>query len=215
MLFTTAVLSRATAAQNRRFLDRQKPDYESLIPVFQPESGIARNLFQICLRGKDECAEQILESLPNSFKDNITHLKQLNPDYTFNLFSDKDAASFIKEIYGGAIWSYYQRIDYRYGSARADFLRYLLIYACGGVYLDFKSSLDQPVNTFIKSDDVFLPLFWDDGHRHYLIPESFPAGEIPTGLIIGAKGNKYTRAVIKEILKRIDNYNPYLDGVGW
>ena len=41
----------------------------------------------------------------------------------------------IRERLGSEIYGFYQRINPIYGAARADFFRYLLMYAQGGIYL--------------------------------------------------------------------------------
>ena len=145
-------------------------------------------------------------------------MKSNNPDYTYNLYSDKEAERFILEHYGKSILEYFYRIDDHYGAARADFLRYLILYAAGGVYLDLKATVSIPLSNGIKEDDCFLVLYHDiipDGNRYFLIPKELPYGELLTSLLVSSKGHPFLRQVIIQVLKNIDNYNPFTQGIGF
>lgn len=191
------------------------PDYESYVITLPQDDSISKNIFQICLRGKGESSEEILKTLPKDFHENIAYLKRNNPGWTYHLIGDAEAEAFIDTVYGKEIKRAYDRISSEHGSAKADLLKSLYLYGKGGVYLDLKSTLSKKCTDIIRPNDVFLVIWWDDGKRHYLIPQHIEKGEIPMGIMIGAKGNSFSRAAIIETLKRIDLYNPYRDGIGW
>lgn len=181
-------------------------------------NNIPNNIFQICLRGRNSSASDVLNLLPDSFLENIQTLSSRNPAFIYQLFSDNEAEDFIKSQFGTELLKYYQRIDKQYLAAKADLLRYLLLYAQGGVYLDLKSTVDHPLHGRIRPDDQYLVFYWDNlpnGQHHCLIPDSIPKGEMLQAFIVAAKGHPFIREVIIQSLARMDSYNPYKDGVGW
>ena len=217
-MFITSLLSGITQRCNQRYLSNHEPRYEDWIPSALDETGIPQRIYQICLRGNQEDAETVLQTLPDEVKNNIAHLKTNNPGWDYHLICDKEAENFISTAFGESILSYYRRIDKRYGSARADLLRYLLLYQNGGVYLDLKSTLDKSLSNNLLNNDKFLLFYWDNvkgGNRHCLIPNYIEQGEILQGFIISSPKHPFIRSVILQVLSCIDHYNPYLDGIGW
>lgn len=194
-------------------------DYSNLVPSIQYSEGIPKILFQICLKGFPENADHVLSSLDDGLKNNIAELKNNNPDFKYYLFSDVEAERFILEYYGKEMLNnYYYRIDRHYGAARADLLRYLILYAWGGVYLDLKSTLAHPLSECVNTDDCFLIFYWDcmaNGNRYPLIPEELPKGELLTGFLVSAKGHPFMRSVIQQVMQNIDKYNPFSQGIGF
>ena len=216
-MFFTNFLSRHTQKVNQKSV-KTLGEYESILPVFELSKEIDRNIFQICLRDQDSYATKVLKDLPDSFQENIRLIKDRNPEFNYQLISDKEATEFIKNKYGQTILSYYDRIDKRYPAARADLLRYLLLYASGGVYLDLKSTINKPLLETLRPEDQYLVFYWDNlsnGQHHCLIPDYIPKGEMLQAFIISAKGHPFMRKVILDVLKRIDQYNPYTEGTGW
>lgn len=193
-------------------------DYESIVPYFPVSETIPRHLYQICIRNKGQNAKEAFSQLPINFQCHIQELVNSNLNWDYHFFGDQEAESFIRTNYGETILSYYHRIENDYGAAKADFLRYLIIYSKGGVYLDIKSGLKKKLDDTIYSDDKYLIFYWGpslEGKRHYLIPEDIPHGEYITGIIAASAGHLFSRQVIIQMLKEIDHYNPYTVGVGW
>ena len=81
----------------------------------------------------------------------VDKMKDMNPDYKYTLFLDEDMDAFVKKYYPGEIYSCYCRINMIV--AKADFWRYLVLYKYGGVYIDIDSSVDVPLDSFIKNGD--------------------------------------------------------------
>lgn len=190
-------------------------NYEQMLPRFKEDSRISKNLFQIFLLGDDSSAEKLMSKLPPDFIANINHLKKNNPEYDYHLFGDQEAKEFIFLYYGATIWEYYQRIDGAYLAAKADFLRYLLLYALGGVYLDLKSTIEFPLADTIKEGDKFILMWPEKKRHHYLLLNSIEKGEMIQSFIISARGHYFMRAVILNVLQQIDLYNPYRQGTDW
>ena len=192
----------------------QHIDYDSLLPPVPFCAGIPKRIVQTC---RDK------ESLPEEIQSNISAMRSTNTDWTYSLFDDSMILEYIKSVYGDRILAYYSRISPEYGAAKADLFRYLYIYHEGGVYIDIKSTITKPLSEGLLPDDSFILSYWDnlEGERHFGtghysdVFNDFPRGEIPQWFIVAAKGHPVLRDVIINVLENIDNYNPYVNGVGW
>lgn len=188
-------------------------NYNEMLPVFERGKCIPRLLHQTY-------KSKIIEDA--ALKSNIEHLKTLNPLWRHTLYDDDDIEEFILRDYGKEIYAYYQRIDPCYGAAKADFFRYLLMYKCGGVYLDIKSSCDLPLDDVLLPDEQYILAHWDnleggmyeDHGRHPGLEEVSPQGEYQQWFIVAASGHPFLREVILKVLQSIDNYNPWKVGIG-
>jgi mannosyltransferase OCH1-like enzyme len=158
--------------------------------------------------------------LPERLQANVTQLRELNPGWEYRFYDDADIAAFIQEHYPPVVWDYYQRIDTRYGAARADMFRYLLMYKIGGVYLDIKSGATRPLDSVLQPDDRFILSKWHTASgefehwglvfdlRHLL------GGEYQQWHIICAPGHPFLKAVLEQVFFNIDKYDPYLHQTG-
>ncbi len=208
MFFVTRILQKASTP--KRFVEA----YEALVPSVPFQHQIQRVIFQTT-KEKDKLSEPIRE--------NIGRIRQCNPDWEYRLFDDSDIERYILTHYGKAVLAFYHRIDEHYGAAKADFFRYLVVYREGGVYLDIKSTLDQPLSSVIREDDVYVLSYWNnlpgqghEGFGHYPgLPDSIERGEIIQWYIAAAAGHPLLRRIIIRMLYNIDHYNPYVNGVGW
>lgn len=187
-------------------------NYQELVPQKALGKEISHHIFQT-YRSKT--------GLPHEIEQNIEYLKRSNPEYEYHLFDDEDIKAFILEHYGEVIWGYYQRIAPAYGAARADFFRYLLVYECGGVYIDIKSSLDRPLKEVLRPEDKFILTHWDNlpGGQYEgigIFPELkfLPRGEYIQWCIASVAGHPFLRAVILQMLRNIDEYTPFKHGAG-
>jgi mannosyltransferase OCH1-like enzyme len=159
--------------------------------------------------------------LPPDLERNVQRLKELNPGWEYRFYDDSDIRSFITSNYPPVVWTYFCRIDDAYGAAKADLFRYLLMYKCGGVYLDIKSSSSKPFSASLKEDDCYLLSHWANGDD-----EQYPGfgrhdelvglgrGEYQQWQIACAPGHPYLKAVIETVLCNIDKYNPAIHGTG-
>lgn len=189
-------------------------DYDAMLPSVPYERGIPRTIMQTCRR-KEDLPEEILE--------NIQTICSMNPDWSYHLYEDPMIEDFILQNYGESILDYYRRISDEYGAAKADLFRYLYIYHEGGIYLDIKSSIAKPLEGSIRVEDSFLLSYWDnlEGQKHQGVGhysdvfKDYTRGEIPQWFIIASKGHPVLRDIIIRVLRNIDDYNPYVNGVGW
>lgn len=154
-------------------------------------------------------------SMPVEIQENIAKLKQLNTDWEYKLYDDNDIQNFITANFPH-ILKYYNKINPKYGAAKADLFRYLLMYKVGGVYLDIKSTISRPLNEIIQSDDQYILGNWIFSHnpvsRHSCIDN--PNGEFQQWHIICVKGHPFLKATIENVCKNIDLYNPLYHDVG-
>ena len=188
-------------------------NYNEMLPVFEQGKCIPRLLHQTY-------KSKIVEDA--ALKSNIEHLKTLNPFWRYTLYDDADIEEFILRSYGKEIYAYYQRIEPCYGAAKADFFRYLLMYKCGGVYLDIKSTNDLPLDDVLLPDEQYILAHWDnleggmyvDHGRHPGLEKVSPQGEYQQWFIVAVSGHPFLREVILKVLQAIDNYNPWKVGIG-
>lgn len=187
--------------------------YDRLLPCIPLGESITPCIYQTC-RSKT--------SLPEAIQENIARLKKSNPTWTHELFDDRDIESFILEHYGEEILGYYRRIHPVYGAARADFFRYLLVYARGGIYLDIKSTLTKPLDQVLHATDRYILSHWDNlpggihPPKHGVNLKRLPTlarGEWCQWFIVSVAGHPFLREVILEMLAAMDRYNPFTWGV--
>lgn len=193
-------------------------EYQNILPVFEPEGRMSKNIFQVCLRNGSRSETGTSDTMPDNFRQAILKLRNQNPEWDYHLVDERSAIKFILDNYGKRVLEYYNRIDARYGAVRADFLRYLLLYKWGGVYIDLKCGLEHALDNSIIEPDKFHVFFWDcfeRGNHHFAISQNIPEGEMLQGFIVSPAGHPFLREVIVRVMKNIDRYNPYIHGVGF
>jgi hypothetical protein len=161
------------------------------------------------------------KNLPFQLQDNVENIKRLNPGWVHILYDDIDIQNFIQENYGPEMLGYFKRINPRYGAARADLFRYLLMYKCGGVYLDIKSTCTVPLDEVLKPDDKYILAQWRNKpgeiYAGYGISKEvahIDGGEYQQWHIVTVPGHPFLKAVIDTILHNMDIYRPWLHGTG-
>lgn len=171
---------------------------------------IPRKIHQIFLTG----------SFPPRLKEHVESLKARNPGWQHRIYNNADAERFISTYYGQLMLDTYRLINPRYGAARADLLRHLLIYKWGGVYLDIKSDATKPLDEVIRPDDQYILTQWPNGPgeewegfgKHPELAD-IPGGEYQTHHIIGVPDHNFSRAAIDRIVENVRRYKPW-SGVG-
>ena len=159
------------------------------------------------------------KDLPEAIQANIDALKLANPLWQFRLYDDADIEQYIQTHYPD-LFTIYQKINVKYGAARVDFFRYLLIYNEGGVYLDIKSSLSKPLNEIIEANDQYLLSHWPNSagqayeNSGIYVDLPSPLGEFQQWHIIAVKGHPFLKSVIENVCNNIINYNPFIHHTG-
>jgi hypothetical protein len=159
--------------------------------------------------------------LPDALQRNVAALKASNPGWDYRFYDDAAIEAFLAAHYDPAIQALYQRIDPRYGAARADLFRYLVIYKLGGVYLDIKSRFLRPIDDVLRGDEAFILSQWSNGPgQKYegfgLKPEvaHIPGGEFQQWHVIAAPGHPFLQAVLLAVFDGIERYVPWRHGTG-
>ena len=181
------------------------------LPRIEPVTGIPRRIYQTFPT----------HHLPSQLSESVQDLRARNPEYQYKLFDDAEIIAFIDQFYDPEILRIFQTINPEYGAARADLFRYLLMYKMGGIYLDIKSNAKVAFKHLLRADDSFLISQWDNGpcgnfpgwgvHDEL---SDIPGGEIQQWQIIAAPGHPFLRAVIETVLRKLQSYRPWRDGVG-
>jgi len=161
------------------------------------------------------------QQLPAPLAENILKIRTQNPDWEYRFYDDTAILKFIEDNYESNVLKLFLKINPHYGAARADLFRYLLMYVCGGVYLDIKGSLTKPLDSVIRTDDDFLLSRWydknDELHKGWGIhqePDHAQFEELQQWHIVAVPGHPFLKAVIQSVLRNIEIYNPAVHGVG-
>ena len=178
--------------------------------AFDPARRIPRVIYQTFPR----------KELPVHISSNIARLRDLNPNWEYRLFDDAGIIDFIRSNYPEPVLSAYLSINPKYGAARADLFRYLLIYRFGGVYLDVKSTVTRPLDEIVRDEDRFILSHWEnrDGEQfagwglHREVKKR--AGEFQQWHVISSPHHPFLAAVIGRVLRNIRIYRPVLHGTG-
>ena len=162
-----------------------------------------------------------VKALPVELRRNTDALKSLNPGWEYRFYDDDDIQEFIGEHYDQDVLNAFRRINPGYGAAKADVFRYLLMYACGGVYLDIKSSARKPFEEIFEPDDRYLLSVWKnrqgelyEGWGRHSELRHLEGGEFQQWYIACAPGHPFLEAVINTVLRNLKIYNPVFHGVG-
>ena len=162
--------------------------------------------------------------LPPVIRENVDKIHSMNPEYAFRLYDDADMAAFVQDNYDARVVRCFNRINPKYGAARADLFRYLLIYKQGGVYLDIKSSLSKPLRDILRRDDRYLLSHWPAcgaertagwaGWGVHPELQGIAGGEFQQWHVVAAPGHPFLQAVIQRVLQNLEVYDPFVHGVG-
>jgi inositol phosphorylceramide mannosyltransferase catalytic subunit len=193
-----------------KHLNRQTGSFLKL-PLVPEGDRISKTIYQIYLTGV----------LPKLVMDNISRIKKLNPTWTHKVFNNFEIEEFIDHYYGQQMLGMYRKINPKYGAARADLFRYLLMYQCGGVYLDIKASVVASFDSILLSTDRYILAQWGPGDgedsgswgRHAEIAH-VEGGEFQQWHIIATAGHPFLRSVLIDVLDNIQSYDALTTGVG-
>ena len=164
---------------------------------------IPKNIFQLI---KDK------NNINQIFKKNIDYIKKLNPGWKYKLLDDNDMIEYMKKNYSPYILEVYNKINPKYGAARADFLRYILLYKEGGAYFDIKSAMKYPLDQIIKYDDEYI--LTHDKCKCQSSNLDSEDGEFQQWHIICKPRHPFLKKVINNIIKNILEYDIKKDGTG-
>lgn len=148
-----------------------------------------------------------------SFSKVINKLKLFNPEYEYNLITDDNVDEFILENYDEDILKIYKMINPNYGPAQADFIRYLIMYAKGGVYFDLKSCTKLPLRDIIDDEDECLLSSWGEfAPQEHILKTGF--GEYQQWWLASVPKHILFKKVIDRCIHNILNYKYTRSNVG-
>lgn len=150
---------------------------------------------------------------------NLERMRALNPGWTISVYEDEECLEFIRMYFDREMLRTYRAINPRYGAARADLFRYLLLYRYGGVYLDIKSSAALPLDAVLRPDDHYLLSHWDNGRdRPFegwgVHAETPYPGEFQQWHIVASPRHPFLEQVARCVQRNIHDYNASRDGTG-
>jgi inositol phosphorylceramide mannosyltransferase catalytic subunit len=94
--------------------------------------------------------------IAKKFKNAWDITQKSNPHLEQIIYDDDMIEDFIIKNYSNRIYKAYQNINPKYGPAKADFFRYLIIYKYGGVYLDIKSYIKKNIDEEINENKLIV-----------------------------------------------------------
>lgn len=143
-----------------------------------------------------------MADLPQALTNNVSAIMRANPEWAYNFFCNEAVEQYIGDSYGHEVLRDYLLINPKYGAARADFFRYLIMYERGGVYLDIKSNTVLPLDETIHANDSYLLCHWEGscGQWHDLHGTGIHGNkEFQQWHIIAAPRHPYLAAVIDKV----------------
>jgi len=84
--------------------------------------------------------------IPERFNKYVSSWRSLNPGWRYQLWTDRDCRSFVRDQYPGLLELY---DSYTSNINRADVARYLLLHHYGGLYADLDSACLRPVESLL------------------------------------------------------------------
>lgn len=140
------------------------------------------------------CADK--NNLHQSFKDNIEYIKKQNLNYNVKLIDNNDFEIYYKEKNKDHYQNYYCKLNKNIGAMVADYIRLVLLYYEGGVYIDIKSNFKIPLDNYVNDDNIFF--YWNTKAMKEILNWC---------LIIPKPFNNIIKEMIDNIHYNIDNYN--------
>lgn len=175
------------------------------LPVYEYENHIPKVFHRTHLN----------QELIEHFNDVEQKIKKLNPDYKIINYTENDVIDFIKKYYNLRVLKAYNSIKNNFGAAKADFFRYLVIYAKGGIYTDIKSGPIKNINNLLEEAKNNILVSYEKEYMNSFWYFNFPKGEMLQWTVIAPKGHPVLRELIEQCLSNIENdYNEHKNYIG-
>jgi len=146
------------------------------------------------------------KTLPPYFQRIVRHNQRINPEYEFRLFDNQDLIQFFEECRHDypIISSAFFRINPRYGAAKADLFRYMIIYLNGGIYMDIKIECHTPFHQWIDSSKKGYLSYWThEKHNEDLFQNG--KGELQNWFLIFQPKDEHLLQLLNAISYQIMN----------
>ena len=102
-------------------------------------------------------------NIPDKMKENIEFVRQQNLDYNVTIYDIEKFVEFLHDKPKDLLDNF-NKLNTKCYALIADYMRIVLLYFNGGVYMDVKTRPKKPLNTFIIEDKAYLFRVdkWDD-----------------------------------------------------
>ena len=147
--------------------------------------NIPKKVIQIWLQGE----------VDKKYKENILNL---NPDYQYQFFQEKDCLEFLRNYYPPIICNCFKKI--KYAAHKSDLFRYCYLYKKGGIYLDLDL---EPLCSFDK-------IIEDSDHADFITAmgsnsfKKIKLGECTNGFLMTVPNNQLFKELVGFILKNVN-----------
>jgi mannosyltransferase OCH1-like enzyme len=145
------------------------------------------------------------QCIPPAYREIMSSNQAMNPEYRFVLMDDNDMDALFEDRtqISDTTRMAYQRINPRYGPARADLFRYVILFLKGGIYLDIKARCLVPFRQWICSDDDSGILSYWDGIHYNMDVLKNKEGELQNWNLVFSRGHLVLKEVIRECCRKI------------
>ena len=117
----------------------------------------------------------------------FNNFKKYAPNYNIIFYDDIQCLEFIKNNYNSDVVNAYLRLKIK--AHKADLFRYCILYKKGGIYLDIKTELLKPINSFINNN-YFYTCICNSKKCIY------------QGILVCKKNNSILKILIDHIVKK-------------
>ena len=133
-------------------------------------------------------------SFHDILKENIDYLKKQNPDYKVKIITPYEVIQILTNDKPEWIY-YFNKINRNFPNLQSDYIRYVLLYLYGGIYIDIKSRPKKPLSDII-----------DDSMNIFLLKEELKGTDIATSFLVSKPKHIIFEKVIEKMNYNIDNY---------
>ena len=152
------------------------------------KSKIPKKIFFIYIQG--------VNKIPKEFMENINFIKSKNTDYDIELYDYKKFINYLDQKNLVKNKKYFLKLNPKIYALLADYMRFVLLYNEGGVYLDLKSRPKMNLNDIIiNNKTVFIEHTFKE-YTEYIIQ-----------FLITSPKQEIFKLIIDKIHSNIDNYN--------
>ena len=136
------------------------------------------------------------EIMHDTLRDNINFIKNQNKEYDVKVISPED---FIKllQVNLPNLLLYFKRLNKNLCALRADYVKYVLLYLYGGVYIDVKTRPKKRLSDLFNNIDLLL------------IREELTKPHICNSFLVSKPKHIFFKKVIEKCNYNIDNYHTF------
>lgn len=118
----------------------------------EPEENLYKYVKKYPIINNDKFLFQTYYKKSKIPKDIYSNIKLFAPEYKHVILDDNEIRNFLKEHFTDDVLETFNSL--KEGAHKADLARYCLLYMYGGIYLDIKTELIQPINTIFTDNSI-------------------------------------------------------------